>query len=705
MRAKIIKIKICYKICFASILTSFFAGVVVLHAKLTFLNICSVPIQTQTQRSECDPDNFGSQLPPSQHSPDLFINQVKSFLMKDDYKLRSLKRKQAKNHLRINYNDDHQTSHTDNYTNDFRFYEKYENEFKPFGKHFIFSAYFDDRVESINNDPSLKINMFASAGLNHVDVNSREELLGYVRVIALMEVKQAMQAVYCHYSDEPVSNFAIDDKVLNDLAKLVEGDIYEMCENHKKEFGGYIITCPLPNNFNHTTMSASFKFGYIPKYVTLIYGTERVSEVNDSQSEKTRSKTVIPEEISEIIVAKTHRNSSGVYFMSKSIQKVIPSNASSSFTKHKTDKKLLKMRKVTKRRYTKSFYVEYVRISSRRRHQMFSSAKYHFGICVPPVHKKTLTASKLIDFIETHLLLGVDHFIMYIKPDLPDELKDALDYYKEVGICTLIPWNLPQTNFNIWSNGQLLAANDCLYRFMYKFEYLAFVDIDEFIIPVASASWDDMISRLENSTHCTTNGTAATSPAININNNTDDLGEFLGLTFLRSKCVVFYLASAFIHQLVDSSLHGYNLESDLRVKIFSRVRTKVIVSPKFVLEMGIHHVNKIIQIKRKLNNETMELYINDTAYQHKNVSQTKTNAVNLLKSFEISTDIAYIHHFRRCTRTYDPNIECNILRTDKTFAPILPELRVRTFLVLWYLRERQLRQARNETESNKFLVV
>ena len=45
--------------------------------------------------------------------------------------------------------------------------------------------------------------------------------------------------------------------------------------------------------------------------------------------------------------------------------------------------------------------------------------------------------------------------------------------------------------------GQIAAENDCLYRYMYKTEYAAFIDLDEFIIPRGSLrTWDDLVDDL-----------------------------------------------------------------------------------------------------------------------------------------------------------------------------------------------------------------
>ena len=44
---------------------------------------------------------------------------------------------------------------------------------------------------------------------------------------------------------------------------------------------------------------------------------------------------------------------------------------------------------------------------------------------------------------------------------------------------------------------------DCLYRNMYKFEYIAAMDLDEVIIPLNHTTWEDMMKHIKESGHKT----------------------------------------------------------------------------------------------------------------------------------------------------------------------------------------------------------
>jgi hypothetical protein len=52
------------------------------------------------------------------------------------------------------------------------------------------------------------------------------------------------------------------------------------------------------------------------------------------------------------------------------------------------------------------------------------------------------------------------------------------------GDVEVIPWNLDLVSLKeIHTEGIFASLNDCLYRNMYKFDYLILMDLDEYIVP------------------------------------------------------------------------------------------------------------------------------------------------------------------------------------------------------------------------------
>ncbi|XP_078381317.1 beta-1,4-galactosyltransferase galt-1-like [Oculina patagonica] len=110
-----------------------------------------------------------------------------------------------------------------------------------------------------------------------------------------------------------------------------------------------------------------------------------------------------------------------------------------------------------------------------------------YGLCVPPITGE-ISVTRLVEFIELSHILGVTHFTFYDSKS-SEKTKKILRYYTEKGLLTVYPWDLPHyISSNIQDNGQTAALNDCLYRNMGQFAYVAFNDLDEFIAPLQKKS-------------------------------------------------------------------------------------------------------------------------------------------------------------------------------------------------------------------------
>ena len=224
--------------------------------------------------------------------------------------------------------------------------------------------------------------------------------------------------------------------------------------------------------------------------------------------------------------------------------------------------------------------------------------KHQFGICIPPLFGN-LKQEILIEFVELSRILGAEYFYFY-NHNISPEMKMVLDYYQTKNITSVIPWTLPERVGDkvIWYHGQLLAHNDCLYRSMTLVSFLAIHDVDEFIIPHTSAkTWQDILPQL--------------------------LGNHCGFTFQSS----FFdpsLSSAYASPLLT-------LTKTIRSPM-SSVRKKVMISPRRVFEVGIHHVSK--------QNEEQ------------------------WTPLDIKSNIAFLHHYRKCIGNY--GMKCQRTQTDTT---------------------------------------
>lgn len=92
-------------------------------------------------------------------------------------------------------------------------------------------------------------------------------------------------------------------------------------------------------------------------------------------------------------------------------------------------------------------------------------------------------AIQLMEFVELNYLLGIGHFTFY-KNTIGPNVECVLDRYIKDKLITVLPWTLDMVSKQeIRTEGMFAALNDCLYRNMYKSKYVAFLDIDEIIVP------------------------------------------------------------------------------------------------------------------------------------------------------------------------------------------------------------------------------
>ena len=78
------------------------------------------------------------------------------------------------------------------------------------------------------------------------------------------------------------------------------------------------------------------------------------------------------------------------------------------------------------------------------------------------------------EWLDYHLLAGVDHFLIYDN-DSGDNLREVLQPYVDKKVVTLIPY--PKVN------RQIESYNDAIRYFKYYCRRMAFIDVDEFIFP------------------------------------------------------------------------------------------------------------------------------------------------------------------------------------------------------------------------------
>lgn len=133
--------------------------------------------------------------------------------------------------------------------------------------------------------------------------------------------------------------------------------------------------------------------------------------------------------------------------------------------------------------------------------------KEGFAVCVKGLDFLYNDLSvRLIEWIELLNILGADKIFFY-ELHVHANVSKVLNYYVKEGKVEVTPITLPggQPNLagfqhlyltkrvNHKRQNELIPYNDCLYRNMYRYEYIVLLDIDEVIMPVQATNWRELM--------------------------------------------------------------------------------------------------------------------------------------------------------------------------------------------------------------------
>ncbi|CAH1798794.1 unnamed protein product [Owenia fusiformis] len=121
-----------------------------------------------------------------------------------------------------------------------------------------------------------------------------------------------------------------------------------------------------------------------------------------------------------------------------------------------------------------------------------------FCVCVEgPIYGR-IPPRKLIETLEMYRVLGVEKVLIY-NEDISGDLMPILKEYVNEGYVELLNWNIRKykpRRRKLHYYGQSLLINDCLYRIMWETRYIAFLDLDEFIIPRVGDTFQELIQNI-----------------------------------------------------------------------------------------------------------------------------------------------------------------------------------------------------------------
>lgn len=119
-------------------------------------------------------------------------------------------------------------------------------------------------------------------------------------------------------------------------------------------------------------------------------------------------------------------------------------------------------------------------------HPHYIEKKYTVSIC--GIFKNE--GLYLKEWIEYHHLIGVQHFYLY-NNNSSDNYKEILEPYVRDGIVTLVEFPYDQA--------QMKAYMECLKNYSHESNWIGFIDIDEFVVPLKNNNILDVLNRFKTS--------------------------------------------------------------------------------------------------------------------------------------------------------------------------------------------------------------
>jgi hypothetical protein len=117
---------------------------------------------------------------------------------------------------------------------------------------------------------------------------------------------------------------------------------------------------------------------------------------------------------------------------------------------------------------------------------------FSYELCVVTLFRNE--ANFLKEWIEYHHMLGVDHFLLY-NDRSTDHWEEVLEPYIQSHLVEVTEWSLPPGTplFPTW---QVMAYKDGLQRSKGNTKWMAFIDIDEFILPKKNSTILECLDQL-----------------------------------------------------------------------------------------------------------------------------------------------------------------------------------------------------------------
>lgn len=119
--------------------------------------------------------------------------------------------------------------------------------------------------------------------------------------------------------------------------------------------------------------------------------------------------------------------------------------------------------------------------------------QYTFAVCVEPIVKSFNDTYAIRHYIAANTMYGAEHFYFYLT-DASPKVEVLL---QRLEMVTVYKWRLGDLLKQTHAFAQKAAYAHCLHNHRNKAQYLAFIDIDEVLVPRMHSDWYDMVDFLK----------------------------------------------------------------------------------------------------------------------------------------------------------------------------------------------------------------
>lgn len=266
-------------------------------------------------------------------------------------------------------------------------------------------------------------------------------------------------------------------------------------------------------------------------------------------------------------------------------------------------------------------------------HRLFHkhNKNYRYTVSLCGIFKNE--AKFLDEWIQFHLVIGIDHFYLY-NNNSDDNYTEILKPYIDMGIVDLIDWP--------FNHSQMNAYQDCYNKHRNDTNWLTFIDVDEFICPISTNDIKSWLASYKNYP-----GVAVYWKQFGSNgklyhdNNKLVIEQYTQCwpkpsTYTKMFCNMEFPIVKFKNpHIFNSKIYG--------------IKVPPINQYKKIITLGIHRISRFgsstIQINHywgKAHDSFIENKINRTDVYHENSIEMGQQRKNLLKSHEaMCTDRDY----------------------------------------------------------------